>query len=74
MESADREVRLERVAKGIARVISLRHIQEDNAVRSKPFGERLKIAKEMADHIWRDVLMEAEAAIEAYPDPVEIEA
>ena len=33
-----------------------------------------ELAKEMADHIWRDVLMEAEAAIEAYPDPVEIEA
>ena len=45
MESADREVRLERVAKGIARVISLRHIQDDNAVRSKPFGERLSLPR-----------------------------
>lgn len=74
MENPDREVRLERVARGIARVISLRHIQDDEHVRAKPFGERLKLAQEMADHIWRDVLMEAEAAIEAYPDPVEIEA
>ena len=49
MESSDREVRLERVAKGIARVISLRHIQEDNAVRFKPFAGRLKLAQEMAD-------------------------
>ena len=74
MESANREVRLERVARSIARVIALKAIQEDKALRQKPFGERLKIARDMAGEMWRDLLMEAEAAIEAYPDPVEVEA
>lgn len=74
MESSDREVRLERVARSIARVIALKAIQEDKALRQKPFGERLKIARDMATEMWRDLLMEAEAAIEAYPDPVEVEA
>lgn len=72
MESATDEVRLERVARAIARVIGLRSIQDDDVKRAKPFAERVKLADEMAEHIWRDVLMEAEAAMSAYPDPVEV--
>jgi len=69
MVSSEREVTLERIARAIARVIALRSIQDDDGKRSQPFLERLRMADEMAEYIWRDVLMEAEAAMEAYPEP-----
>jgi len=65
------EKRVERMARAIAQVIARKYARESADFKRMPAMQREAAITTMANGMWKDLLLEADAAAIAYAEPVE---